>query len=185
VKTELVKTWQIVSNIGIITALFLGIIQITEWWNNRKPNLELFIPQFSTGRDSNSNILALNMLVRISNSRVTNAYIFPETMSIEIKSNGTWHKTQIAWIPDKTHLVFADISRYEQTMWGMNEVPILKRFENPVITYYTPLSRYITVTHEENESVLKNPTDIRIKVRDCHMELYTLDVNLSEQQKKI
>jgi hypothetical protein len=188
VKTETTRTekkskvWQVVSNIGIIVALSLGVIQVVEWWNNREPKLELFVPQFSTGRDPNSNILALNMLVRISNSHAKNAYLFPETMSIEVKNNSTWHKTHIAWISDRTYLVFADISPYEQTVWGMNEVPILKRFENAVISYDNPLSRYITIVHE-NESVLQNVDGIRIQVRDCHMKLYKMEVDLAEQSK--
>jgi hypothetical protein len=158
-------------------------IQIYEWYKNRQPKLELFIPQYSTGRDPNSNTIVLNMLVRISNSRVKNAYLFPETMSVEVKNNGTWYKTQIEWIPNITYLTFADITPHQQTIWGMNEVPVLKRFENPVIKYDNPLSRYITVTHKKSESVLKNPSDIRIKVRDCHMQLYTMEVDLSKQKK--
>lgn len=175
------KIWQIVIDVGAIAGLIVAGIQISNWYENREPKLELFIPQFSTGRDPNSNTLVLNMLVRISNSHAKNAYIFPETMSVEVKKNGTWYKTQIVWIPD-TYLTFADIPPYQQNIWGMNEVPVLKRFENPVITYANPLSRYITVTHK-NESVLENPTDIRIEVRDCHMKLYKMEVDLSKQKK--
>jgi hypothetical protein len=168
---------------GALAGLIVAGIQIQNWRENREPILELFVPQNFTGGVTYSDTLPLNILVRIVNFRNKNAVLFFETMSVEVKSNGTWHKTKIDWMADSDYLV-TNFPKDQRSIMGVDDIRRIKRFESSVITYDNPLSRYIVVTHKENESVLKNLTDIRVKVRDCHMKPYTLEVNLAEQQQK-
>ncbi len=175
------RVWQILVTTGSIAALILTVTQLCDWWENREPKLKLFVPYTFTGRSTLNDTLALLILARISNSHAKNAYLFPETMSVQVRSNNIWYITPLAWVTGGDFLV-SDLPKNEEVSSGVNEIPILKRFENPIITYDNPLSRYIAVTHE-NESVLKNITDIRIEVEDCHKKLYEMEVNLVEQQR--
>jgi hypothetical protein len=166
--------------IGSTVALIVGTIQVMDWWKNREPKLDLFLPEYFTGKSESVNTRILNMLVQISNSSTKNAYILPITISVEIKKNGIWYKMEMLWA-DRDYMEPVDLPN--KTSFGTNEVLTLKRFENLVITYDNPISRYVTVTHKD-ESILENPTDIRIEVEDCHKKFYKMEVNLVEQQSK-
>ena len=174
--------WPTIVGSLVILGVIGGIWSLWDRWKNRKPRLELFVPQYSTGIDAKSERCGLFLLVRISNSSQKNAYILPETISVEIEKNGKWYKTPVAWIPKKEFLE-TDFSEHEKVIHGVEEVQLLKRFESPVISYDYPLTRYIVATHN-NDSVLKTMDKIRIKIRDCHMKLYDMCVDFEEQQKK-
>jgi hypothetical protein len=188
VKTETTQTekkskvWQAVSNIGVIVALTLGVIQVIEWRNNRTPKLHLFVPEYYTGTDVGANKRFLAVLVRISNFTQKNAYLFPETMAVKVKSKGKWYRTEIKWIPKE--YIETDFTEYEKVLHGTSEVKLLKRFESPVIAYDNPLTRFIVLSCEDT-SLLENIDGIKIYVEDCHQIPHIMSVeNLEEQRKR-
>ena len=177
------KVWQIVSNIGVIVALSLGAIQVVEWWNNRNPKLQLFVPEYYTGTDVGANERFLAILVRISNLSQKNAYLLPETMAVKIKSDGKWHTTKIPWIPNKEYIE-TDLTESQKVIIGTNEVKLLKRFESPVITYDNPLTRYIPL-YCDDANVLEKVEGIKIYVEDSHHKPHIMEVgSLTEQRNK-
>ena len=166
----------------ILTGSIGGIWSLYDRYKNRRPNLNLFVPENFTGEDRVSKQLFLHILVLISNDSKRNAYLLPFTMSIEIMSDGKWNKIQIGWIGKKKHLE-TDFDERQKIIHGIDEVEILRRFESPVISYDNPLTRYISITHK-NSSILKSIDGVRLKIRDCHFKLYVLSCDLKEQRKK-
>ena len=124
----------------------------------------------------------LAMLTRISNLSQKNAYLLSETLSVEIEKGGRWYKTEIAWVPNKEYIT-TDFTETQKVIFGVEEIKLLKRFEAPIITYDQPLTRYIVVTHKD-EDILEHIDAVRIQIRDCHKKLYKMEVNLKEQRKK-
>ena len=76
---------QIVGGIILVTGLIGGIWSLWDRWEDRKPRLELFVPEQYTGTDTGANQRFLAILVRISNSSTKNAYLCPETMAVKVK----------------------------------------------------------------------------------------------------
>lgn len=121
------------------------------------------------------------MLTCISNQSRKNVYLLAETLSVEVQTGGRWYKTHVGWIADKDY-IDTDFTELQKVTHGVKEVKLLKRFERPVITYDKPLTRYITVTHDDTK-ILEHIDGIRMRFIDCHKQLYEMDVNLTEQKK--
>lgn len=182
---QVISLFKSIGAVGVTIAVVVGVIGgIWSLWDriiNRKPILKLFTPYYFSCKDGVSMQPVLMILVRISNSSQKSAFLYLETMSIEVMSNGKWYKTKRLNTEQTTPLK-TDFSEAEKVRFGINDVKYLNRFGCTVVSYDNPLSGYVPVAHEE-ESVLTNIDKIRIKVTDCHFKSYEMEVDLKEQQR--
>lgn len=173
----------VIGFLGAIIALTNGLYTIYAVVKNRKPELKAFIPYNFTGyADADKPKPILGLLVRIANERRNSAYLYLETMSIDIKYNNTWHTTEILMTDSKTPFKpqFDETSEYIR--FGVNDVGYLNRFADNRITYDKPITGYIIVTYTDREA-LKGFDKVRVRVRDSHMRLHDMIVDLGKQLK--
>lgn len=172
----------VVAGGAVLIGVIGGIWSLWDRWRNRKPNLTLFAPYHFSCRDAKTSWPILMILARISNSSKQNAFLYLETMGIEVYSKGKWHKLQRLEIDQKTPLE-TDFSESEKVRFGLNDVKYLNRFGDTIVSYDKPLCGYIPAARE-NEAVFNEIDKIRINIKDCRFKLYKLEVDLKEQRKR-
>lgn len=162
----------IVAISGGIIGLIGGCISIYEIWTNRKPKLQLFAPFYWQGQDTKAG-LTLSILIRISNSTKKSAFLYFETISVEIKKNDIWVKGKVLTVMSDT--ITCDLPIETQVLYGINKVAYLNSFTDAIIERNNPLTKYIAIGGLDKEYLL-NPEGVRIIVEDCHHKKYTLKV---------
>jgi hypothetical protein len=169
--------------IGGITGIVGGIagaLSLHDRWKHRKPALELFAPYFYRACDSETGRLAFNVLIRISNSSKRTAYLYPETMCVQLRSDWTWSDVQVLHVLRET--AETDFNEPQDAHFGTQDVPYLRRFEMTAISQDTPLTRYICLS-SDNEYLLTHPKGIRIEIHDCHLRKHVLLIDDFEEQR--
>jgi len=164
---------------GGIVGLIGGCISICEIWTNRKPKLKLFAPFYWHGQNTKTG-LVLSILLRISNSTKKSAFLYFETISVEIKKNNIWTKGQVLTVMSDT--IACDLPIEDQAIYGISKVAYLNSFTDAVIERNNPLTRYIAIGGLDKECLL-NPEGVRITVEDCYHKVYTLSVDSFVKQK--
>lgn len=175
------KIVRFILNFGSIVGLLVGFITVIDWLENRDPNLDLFIPQQYSGIDQGCEERYYAILTYITNSSKRSAYLLPVTLAVELEIGGKWHKTTIGWML-KREFIETDFTNLEKIRHGTEDVKILRRHDNPVVTRDNPMQRYIIVQNRDKTRI-ENVSKVRIKIRDCHMKLYDMCVDLKEQKK--
>lgn len=172
----------IIGGIVTLTGLIGGIWSLYDRWCNRKPDLMLFTPYYFTCKDATTHQPCLMILARISNSSKQNAFLYLETMGIEIFSKGKWHKL-LRLETDRDTPLITDFIDSEKVRFGVNDVKYLNRFGELMVSYDKPISGYIPATHKDG-SLFDKIDRIRISIKDSHFRLYRLEVDLKEQRIK-
>ncbi len=164
---------------GGIIGLIGGCISIYEIWKNRKPKLKLFAPFYWFGQDTKATS-TLSILIRISNASKKSAFLYFETISVEIKKDDIWAKGKVLTVMSDT--IICDLPNETQVLYGINKVAYLNSFTDAIIEHNNPLTKYIAIGGLDKEYLLK-PEGIRIIVEDCHHKIYTLKVDDFVKQK--
>jgi len=164
-----------------------GIISliVTMWalWMNRSPSLHLFAPHYFVGLDAKSRVPVLNVLLRISNASERSAFLYLETMSVEMDYDGKWvQMLRLETDPDKP--IQTDFSDSKALTFGLKHCRYLPRFGNPVISRDNPLSGFIALAGDSSIKDLKWPLRMRLKVFDCHFVKHVLEVNFTTQRER-
>jgi hypothetical protein len=123
----------------------------------------------------------LSILIRVSNTSNADAVLYFETMSVELKWKGIWHKVMVLF-PDPGWTPGTDFDESQKVTFGIDEVKWLTRYENQAITRNTPLLRYMAVTADDRD-LLRHCDCIKVQVRDCYRKMHTMVVDFSEQKK--
>lgn len=165
---------------GVIGAV-AGLLALRDRWKHRRPRLKLFAPYQYTGEDAASKRKCLNLLCRFSNSSQAVAFVYPETMTVQLEKAGKWYPVQQVYFP-RGHSAKTDFSKGERVRCAVDDVPFLSRFDATVVTRDKPLSGYLCVT-SGREDVLENPTSVRITIRDCHLKKHTMTVDFAKQKR--
>lgn len=177
------------SNIGIWTGIVggivgavAGVLALWDRWKHRHPRLLLFAPYSFSGVDIGNGRKCLNVLCRLSNSSQKAAFIYLETMKVELAKAGNWHVVQRVDFP-KGQTPKTDFSSSEKIHFGVDDVPYFSRFGTSVISRDNPFSGYLCVISDQ-EDILQNPTKLRISIRDCHFKEHIVKVDFAEQKKQ-
>ena len=169
--------------IGVILGLIGiagGYLTLIDKWKNRKPKLNLFVPYNWSGVDTGANKRFLNLYLRISNSSNKSAFLYLETLYVEVKINGKWFPTEFF----EVELKGTDFPEAEKERFGIGKVEFLKRFNENVVTYDKPLCGYISVTCNKDSIFESSIEAIKVEVYDCHERRYILHVDLNKQLEK-
>ncbi len=168
--------------IGAVTGLSAFALTLYKHFYNRKPRLRLFAPWLFTCSSSPQTIEPnqLRVLVRISNLSSRIAFLYFETMDIQLIKNG--RSTKALLLEQSTEFATTDFGLRDKVLWGTDSVRLISRFDELSIPYDSPLVGYICLTTEDKE-LLINPDKIKFEVRDCHWNKHILEVDFKEQLK--
>ena len=174
-----------IANISFWTGLIgglAGLVALIDRWRDRRPHLHLFAPYYFSCFPSStplSGTSICNIFVRISNTSKCAAYLYLETLSVDLKKDGIFHKTKRLDVEFGAN-VATDFSQPEKIRLGIGRVPWLSRFDDTTITREKPLSGYVAVTTND-DAVVRDPEGIRLCIRDCQMKEHVMEVDLRKQ----
>jgi hypothetical protein len=167
--------------IGGLVGALSGLLALWDRWKNRKPRFILFAPYNFTGQDAETRRRVLFVYLRIANLSKNRAFLYLETMSVEIKSSGKWHKAVVGNTDSKTPFE-TDFPEFDKVRFGLHDVKFINRFDETIVDCDAPLCGYIPLIYKDEDII--HPEGIRIKVKDCHLKSYTMEVDFAEQQRK-
>ncbi len=156
--------------IGGISGLVALGLQLYELQKNRKPQLKLFIPYHFTGTQHETKYRTLFLLLRISNSTNADAFLYLETLRVELLYKGIWYQVTTLDIGEEIQTDFPEVIQH---LSGVKYVKGFNKFKSPAISRNNPFSTYLPVTFPDM-AVIENAEEVRITVKDCHLEKYTL-----------
>lgn len=163
--------------IGVIGGIIGGIIGIiTGLWTlfdrlkNSKPQIKIFIPFSFKSNDAITHDYLLHLYIRFSNLTQVPAFIFLETLEVELYSDESkkWHKAQrLTLINEK---ITTDFSKEMEKMLGVNIAKTLSVFDETLIMFNKPLSGYLTFKVENRKyskikGTVKDSRHKRLKIK--------------------
>ncbi len=166
---------------GIIGGI-AGLMALYDRWCDRKPQLRIFAPYNFTGIDAQTENPVLSIFLRISNSSRASAFLYLETMSVELFYDGSWVRTK-RLDPKPGALASTDLPEEQQVAFGITEAPFLTKFGATLVTIDNPLCGYVVVSHSDRR-ILSGFSRIRVAVNDCHLHNHCVTIDLQEQKRK-
>lgn len=178
--TDLKSLAGLVALILSILGIIGGLLSLYDKWENRKPNLELFVPYNWSGVDTSNQKSFLCLYLRIANTSHKSAYLYLETMSVMLKINGVWYTTYFI----DQEVKQTDFPDAEKQRFGLGKAHFLNRFEDNIITFDKPLCGYVVLGHD-NDAIFNNKiNEVKIEAEDCHGVKHEVHVDLGEQLKR-
>ena len=80
--------------IGGTIGTVAGVLALIDRWRDRHPRLHLFAPHNFYCKMPSSGTEIWNILVRFSNTSRCAAYLYIETLAVDIKRHGRFHKAR-------------------------------------------------------------------------------------------
>lgn len=167
--------------IGGFIGAISGLLALWDRWKNRKPRLYLLAPYNFSCNDAFTKRPIRLFYIRIANSSKKPAFLYIETMSIEVNSSGIWHKMEILKTDSKTPLE-TDFSESQKVCFGLRDMKYINRFDETVVDYDSPLCGLVPLAFQSN--TIHKIEKIKMKIKDCHLNSYTMVVDLANQQRK-
>ena len=164
---------------GIIGCI-AGLLALYDRFWHRKPRLSIFAPYHFSGRDAVSGQPIYAIFLRIANNAKESAFLYLETMAVEIYSGNQWHKARRLEIEPSIKEITTDLPEHQQVTFGLAEAPFLSKFGSTLITFEQPLCGYIVVGYPDLK-VLRGISKIKISVEDCHSHLHSTIIDLRRQ----
>ena len=176
------KKWGIIIGlVGGIVGAILGGWGLYDRYEQRRPKLAVFIPYHWAGKDQETGDIYI-LYLRISNISQAPAYLYMETLKIEIFENNKWQKAQVLHLPSNRPLV-TDLPTGWASTVGIFDAKPINRFTDGLVTYDKPLCGYLFVKSPFKKSDPKL-SKVRVSVFDSYLKKkhpHIIDVDISEQ----
>lgn len=166
---------------GLAGLLVLGL-ELFRLWRDRKPRLRLFTPDWFVGFDAVHKKPVLNVLLRISNSSSRIAFLYLETMQVEIQILREWKQREVL---ETSHVekISTDFPKEKGAALGLSHIGYLNRWKAPAVSSEAPLSGYVAMDYDAGWKAC-DLSGIRINVEDCHRRKHRLSAKLGKEENK-
>jgi hypothetical protein len=140
----------------------------------------LFAPYNWSGLDTGPGKKIVCFVVRLSNGSRAPAFLYLETMSVELRYAGNWVKTEWCEPPASVQHLRTDFPEELRTLLGVDVLKPLRRFQDLHVTYAAPVSGLL-ILRPDGDEACRGFDAIRVTVKDCHLKPHVLTADVTEQ----